>query len=395
MVGNTASKAAQPKFDWVLTVLVFILSAFGVFCVSVATFGAGKEASESILNNIINSYYGMRQAIFFLVSPIVIGVITVVLPGDFFHRYANMLYIAAVGLLLVALGSKAVSGVTAWIDMLWGYTIQPAEFIKLGCILVTARYLENETAPLSTLRGVIRLGLMVGIPWVITLAQGEMGSVIVMVFVFAVMMWFGGMKYRHIGITVVLAVVGLVVLIMYWEAIGSYRLERITSFLDPTGSESGSAYQVTNSKIAIGSGGLTGRGTFVEGSFSQLDYVPEDWTDFVFSTIGEAFGFWGGVFVLVLYLLIILRMMYLAAYTSDRFGSMIIIGVMAMLVFHVIENIGMTIGIMPVTGIPLPFLSYGGSNLITNMAGIGLVLHTVRHRKLNNTVTKWNPSRLS
>lgn len=391
MIGNPNRKAAQPKFDWILTILVFLLAAFGVFSVTVATYGASSEASAGILNNIINSYYGMRQSIFLIISPIIIGFIVVVFPADFFHRFAKWLYLLSVILLLITLGSKAVSGVKGWIDMLWGYTIQPAEFIKLTCIIMTAKFLENENAPLSHFKSTMQIGLLVGIPWAITVFQGEMGSVIVMVFVFAVMMWFGGMKYRHMGVAIVLVAAGLLVLIIYWKSIDSYRLERIMSFIDPTGAESGSAYQVTNSKIAIGSGGLNGKGVFVNGSFSQLDYVPEDWTDFIFSTIGEAFGFWGCLFVLLLYLCIIIRMLYLAAYTSDRFGFMIIIGVMAMLVFHVIENIGMTIGLMPVTGIPLPFLSYGGSNLVTNMIGIGLVLHTVRHRKLNNIAPKWSP----
>ena len=125
-------------------------------------------------------------------------------------------------------------------------------------------------------------------------------------------------------------------------------------------------------------------GVFVQGSFSQLDYVPEDWTDFIFSTIGEAWGFVGCAAVVIVYLLIILRMMYLARYTADRFGQMVILGVMAMLLFHVFENVGMTTGLMPVTGIPLPFLSYGGSNLVTNMAGIGLVLNVVKNRSITS-----------
>ena len=156
----------------------------------------------------------------------------------------------------------------------------------------------------------------------------------------------------------------------------------IRDSIDPTLVDESAVYQVTNSKIAIGSGGLSGRGMFVQGAFSQLDYVPEDWTDFIFSTIGEAFGFVGCALVILVYLLIILRMLYLARYTMDRFGQMVIIGVMAMLLFHVFENVGMTTGLMPVTGIPLPFLSYGGSNLVTNMAGIGLVLNVIKNRSV-------------
>lgn len=197
-------------------------------------------------------------------------------------------------------------------------------------------------------------------------------------------MYFGGMRLKLMGGAIALGVAALALLYGYLMATGSdnYRLERILSFIDPTLVDESAVYQVTNSKIAIGSGGLSGRGMFVQGAFSQLDYVPEDWTDFIFSTIGEAFGFVGCALVILVYLLIILRMLYLARYTMDRFGQMVIIGVMAMLLFHVFENVGMTTGLMPVTGIPLPFLSYGGSNLVTNMAGIGLVLNVIKNRSV-------------
>ena len=211
-----------------------------------------------------------------------------------------------------------------------------------------------------------------------------MGSVLVMVFVFGIMMFFGGAKLKVLGSVIAVGVIAFALLYGYMMASGSdnYRLERILSFVNPALVDEGATYQVNNSKIAIGSGGLSGRGTFVQGAFSQLDYVPEDWTDFIFSTIGEAFGFIGCTLVILTYLLIILRMLYLARYTLDRFGQMTIIGVMAMLLFHVFENVGMTTGLMPVTGIPLPFLSYGGSNLVTNMAGIGLVLNVVKNRSV-------------
>ena len=200
-----------------------------------------------------------------------------------------------------------------------------------------------------------------------------------------IMLYFGGVRLRILGGIVAVAVISFALLYGYMVATGStnYRLERILSFVNPAMVDEGATYQVNNSKIAIGSGGLTGRGTFVQGAFSQLDYVPEDWTDFIFSTIGEAFGFVGCALVILGYLMIILRMLYLARYTLDRFGQMVIIGVMAMLLFHVFENVGMTTGLMPVTGIPLPFLSYGGSNMVTNMAGVGLVLNATKNRSVS------------
>ena len=151
--------------------------------------------------------------------------------------------------------------------------------------------------------------------------------------------------------------------------------------------------------MAIGSGGATGIGMFVDGSMSQLNYVPADWTDFIYATIGEAWGFAGCLTVLVMYILILLRMLYLAWFTRDKFGRLVICGVIGMLLFHVFENIAMTLGLMPITGIPLPFLSYGGSNMVTNMGGIGLVLNVTRNRSLSDAIstpqTFYNPYRFS
>jgi len=377
------SRRSRAHFDIPLTLLVFGLAAFGVLAVSVATFSTSSSAEDTLLNYIVASYYGMRQAIFFFIAPIVVGVITY-FPYEFLRRRTMWFYYAACGLLAITLITNQAQGVKAWTDIIWGYTIQPSEFVKLACIIVLAKYLETETNPLGTLRSWTRLAILMGLPAGLTLLQGEMGSVLVIVFVFGIMMYFGGAKMKILLSVIAVGIVAIALLYGYLVATGSenYRLIRILSFVNPALVDEGATYQVNNSKIAIGSGGLSGRGTFVQGAFSQLDYVPEDWTDFIFSTIGEAFGFIGCALVILTYLLIILRMLYLARYTLDRFGQMTIIGVMAMLLFHVFENIGMTTGLMPVTGIPLPFLSYGGSNLVTNMAGIGLVLNVVKNRSV-------------
>ncbi|MEG1891533.1 MAG: FtsW/RodA/SpoVE family cell cycle protein [Clostridia bacterium] len=376
------SRRSHAHFDFQLAALVFAMAAFGVLSVSVATFSTNSATEDTLLNYIVASYYGLRQAIFFMIAPVIVGVITY-FPYEFIRRRSTLFYYFACGLLLVALAGKA-AGVKAWIDIIWGYTLQPSEFVKLACIIVTAKYLETNTDPLGSLRSFVTLAILMGVPWALTLAQGEMGSVLVMIFVFGVMLYFGGIRLRIMGGILATAVIGIALLygIMISTGSDNYRLERILSFINPALVDESAVYQVTQSKIAIGSGGLHGIGIFVPGSFSQLDYVPEDWTDFIFSTIGEAFGFVGCGLVVLMYLLIILRMLFLARYTVDRFGQMVIIGVMAMMLFHVFENVGMTTGLMPVTGIPLPFLSYGGSNLVTNMAGVGLVLNVIKNRSI-------------
>lgn len=378
------SRRSRAHFDLPLVLMIFGLAAFGVLAVSVATFSTSSEVEDTLLNYIVASYYGLRQAIFFIISPIIIGVITF-FPYEFIRRRSMLFYFLACGLLLVALAGEA-AGVKAWIDIIWGYTLQPSEFVKLACIIVIAKYLETNDDPLGDFKSAGRLAVLVGIPWALTLAQGEMGSVLVMIFIFGIMIFFGGVRLRTLIGIVAAGILAIALLYGVTVASGTdnYRITRILSFIDPSLVDSNATYQVNNSKIAIGSGGLNGVGMFVQGSFSQLDYVPEDWTDFIFSTIGEAWGFVGCATVIIVYLCIILRMLYLARYTIDRFGQMVIIGVMAMLIFHVFENVGMTTGLMPVTGIPLPFLSYGGSNLVTNMAGIGLVLNVVKNRSITS-----------
>ena len=374
------SRRSRAHFDLPLVLLVFGLAAFGVLAVSVATFSTSSAEEDTLLNYIVASYYGLRQSIFFLISPVIIGVITY-FPYEFIRRRSSLFYFVACGLLLITLVSNQAQGVKAWTDLIWGYTIQPSEFVKLACIIVVAKYLESTTDPMSDLKGTARLILLMAIPWGLTLLQGEMGSVLVMIFVFGVMMFFGGIRIRTLVGIVAAGAIGLALLYGFTMASGSdsYRLTRILSFLSPELVDESATYQVTQSKIAIGSGGLKGVGMFVQGSFSQLDYVPEDWTDFIFSTIGEAWGFVGCAAVVIIYLLIILRMMYLARYTADRFGQMVILGVMGMLLFHVFENVGMTTGRMPVTGIPLPFVSYGSSFMLVNFVMLGLIGSAWKH----------------
>ena len=253
---------------------------------------------------------------------------------------------------------------------------------------------------MSDTRSFIHIFLIVIIPSLVILMQGETGSLLVIIFMFAVMMYFANVSMKTLGILGGLAVIGIAALAAFVIIAGvdDYRLNRITGWLNPADYSSSDAYQQTMSKMTIGSGGLTGNGMFVTGAITQLNYVPADWTDFIYATIGETWGFVGCISVLVGYILILLRMLYLAWFTRDKFGKLIIIGVMGMLLFHVLENIAMTLGLMPITGIPLPFLSYGGSNMMTNMGGVGLVLNAVKNRSLNVSVntpqTLYNPYRI-
>ena len=377
------NRRAQAHIDIPLILLVASLSVFGVIAVCVATYSIDSTA-ESLLAHIVESSSAMRQCFFLLLAPVIVAVI-VNIPFHILRRFTRLAYVGGTILVLVTWVTNGAEGVKAWTDVIWGYTIQPSEFIKLAMILMLSQELSKEDRPLATLKDFMRIMAMVLIPGVIILASGETGSLIVIIFFFAVMLFFSNVNMKLLLTLAAIAI--LAVLALYGAMIAldieDYRLSRILAFFNPELSPLDDAYQMRQSQIAIGSGGFSGVGTFVDGSMSQLNYVPADWTDFIYATIGEAWGFVGCFAILIVYFLIILRMLYLARYTRDKFGMLIIIGVMGMLLFHVFENIGMALGLMPITGIPLPFLSYGGSNMTANMGGVALVLNVTKNRSLS------------
>ena len=379
IVDNRRSRAHT---DWPLIFMVGALSLFGVVAVCVATFTPTSTA-DSLLAHIIESGSAMKQCFFLMLAPIIVTVLMNI-PYHLIKRFTVFLYWAATILVAITWITNRAEGVKAWTDVIWGYTIQPSEFIKLAMILVLARDLSQEDRPLSTAKDFGKLAWRLILPAVIILASGETGSLIVIVFLCAIMMFFSNVNMRLLLVLAAIVVLALITLYAGMIAldIDDYRLRRILAFVNPELSPLDDAYQMNQSKIAIGSGGWSGIGMFKDGSMSQLNYVPADWTDFIFATIGEAWGFIGCSLIMIIYLCIIIRMLYLARYTTDKYGMLVIIGVMGMLLFHIFENIGMTLGALPITGIPLPFLSYGGSNMTTNMGGLGLVLNVTRNRSL-------------
>ncbi len=360
---------------------MYIMMILGVLFVSVATYNPDVSADLPLINKIVSSQSGRWQAIFTIASPVAVWFI-VSIPYEKFSSYVKLFYYTIIFLLVLVLGTSAIRSVSSWFRLGLGRMLQPSEFAKIAIILMLAKRLSESDKPMSTFADSVKtLGVFI-LPALITLFQGEAGSVMVMAVILYTMMYFGGVNWKWLVGIAVLGAIGAGILFGYGIISGSedYRLLRIMSFLDPQKYYNDAGYQILNSQEAIGSGGANGIGLFIAGSHSHLDFVPEDWTDFVFSTIGEAVGFTGCCIIIFIYFLIIMRMLYLARYTVDKFGRLIIIGVMAMIFFHVFQNIAMTIGIMPITGIPLPFLSYGGSNLFTNIIGVSLVLNVTKNR---------------
>ncbi len=381
MMNATEDRRTKPHFDFILLGLTYILIAIGVVAISVATYNPDISADVPLLNRILNSDSGRWQAIFAVASPAAVWFIVSV-PYEHFRSYARFYYYAVLFLLVLVLGASSIRNVSAWLEVGLGRMIQPAEFAKITIILMLARAMANNPKPLNTFKDAMRVFAIFAIPAGITILQEEIGSVIVMAVIFYLMLYFGGADWKWLTFMAVIAAIGVGTIITYGLISGSesFRLQRILSFLDPAKYPLSGGYQILNSEQAIGSGGTKGIGLFIAGSLSQLNFVPEDWTDFIFATVGEAVGFIGCIIIVLLYMATLLRMLYLARYTYDKFGRLIIIGVMSMLFIHVFQNIAMTVGLMPITGIPLPFISYGGSNLLTNIAGVSLVLNVVKNR---------------
>ena len=371
----------EGRFDWPLVIAVYALSVFGILCITMATYVPSVSENLPLLNKVLASRSGMWQSIFLVVSPIVIGVI-VALPMEIIRARTWLAYMGVLILLVVTLvAGQASSNLRGWLrsDLL-GRSIQISEFSKLSILLMLAKQLSRAEKPMSKFKDFMRTMAIVGAPALVVLAQGETGTVIVIAFMFMAMIYFAGVDIRIILTFITLGVLGVGAIVAYGmlSETTDYRILRLLAFLDPEEYRQTGGYQILMSQKAIGAGQLTGVGTFLPGSWTTLGFVPESSTDAIFTVVGECFGFVGCAAVLLVYLFIILRMIFLARFTDDKFCRLVIIGVVSMLLFHVFQNVAMSMGIMPITGIPLPFLSYGGSNFISNIASVALVLNIAR-----------------
>ncbi|MEA3020180.1 MAG: rod shape determining protein RodA [Actinomycetota bacterium] len=318
-----------------------------------------------------------KQAMFFVIGLGVLAVSTVV---DYrrVRDLAPVLYGACLLLLLAVLSplGATVNGSQSWFSVA-GFQIQPSEFTKLAVILLLAAVCERSRGRLTG-GGVFTTLVLGGIPLGLILLQPDVGSGMVFIAIIAALLLVAGTSTRVLVALMLTAVVG-VIGIFQLNLIQDYQKARLTQFASPGGDTSGTGYNVAQSKITIGAGGLLGAGLF-KGTQTKLRYVPEQQSDFIFTVVGEELGFIGCATLLLLYALIAWRTWRAAQVAKDLLGTLVCVGVLAMLLFQVFENVGMTMGIMPVTGIPLPFMSYGGSSTIMMFAAIGLVLNVHTRR---------------
>jgi rod shape determining protein RodA len=275
----------------------------------------------------------------------------------------------------VQLAGRLVFGSRRWIKVL-GVNLQVSEFVKLVIILVVARYVSELRSDEIKPRDLLKLGGLVGIPAMLVISQPDLGTGLTYLPILAVGILIAGVQWRYLAIV---ALVGALTLPVGWYLLKDYQRQRLVTFLDPSGDPRGAGYQVIQSKIAVGDGGVWGRGV-TRGTQTQLRFLPATHTDLIFSSFAEEHGFVGVVVVLSLYFLLLMQIVQNAQMAPDRAGMYVCMGVAALLLFHVLVNVGMVVGRMPVTGIPLPLMSSGGSNMFSVFMMLGLV-NNVRLRR--------------
>lgn len=369
----TKSRSERRRFltssDPALNIAVLLLAILGIILVYAATrdwFAAnGQDPEYYLKRQIINVVIGIALAYgATLVDYRVLRAYTPILWG------IGVLGLTAV--LIPGLGS-VVNGARSWISLPGGFQIQPAELAKITIIVGMALILSEREAGMKgpSDRQVLYSLIVAAVPILLIVLQPDLGTVLIISAAVLSIIAISGARLRWVVGLLVVGITGAYVAVATGE-VSDYQLNRLRSFIDPYADPQASGYQLRQARITIGSGGLLGKGLF-DGPQTNGRFVPEQQTDFIFTVSGEELGFLGSSFILFLYAVILMRGFSIAKRTNDLFGRLVTMGVVAWFSFQIFQNIGMTMGLMPMTGVPLPFLSYGGSSMFANMIAIGLL----------------------
>jgi rod shape determining protein RodA len=374
--------AKLKKIDMLIVVILVLFMIFSIILVYSATLHQTKIAIPIQKNVIIY----------------IVGFVGFIIMTLFDYRVlmktAPYLYLAGiVSLLAVYFLGTEINGAKGWFKLPGGLDLQPAELMKLILIIaLSAWMLRRHGDKLELSRDILPIGLIVMLPFILVLIQPDLGNSIIYLIILLGMLWIGNIKYTHVLIGLAVIVGGFLLMyylyMHYHEGIKAFLepkgfahwLKRIDTFINPSTVSSDASYQVDNSIHAIGSGGLKGEG-YLNGSSIQSNFIPYAYSDSIFVVVGEEFGFRGAAILLLMYFVLIYRMILISIQSATISGAYIVVGVVSMFVFQIFENVGMLVGIMPLTGITLPFISYGGTSLLINMLSLGMVMSVRLHQE--------------
>ena len=347
--------------DRVLFITTLALSMLGLLMIFSAT-RVGLERDN------LPASFSMERQMIFVAAGLILFVALSFVDYRELGQLAHIIYLGMIALLALVFLFPAVKGAQRWFDL--GYfQLQPSEFSKTACVIALAAVLGRPQVKLRW--GRIGQALVVmAVPGILIFLQPDLGTMLVFAFLTIVMLFGAGISGRQILVLSGLGM-GLLAAVVQLGVLREYQIDRIRVLMDPTIDPTGIGWNLRQSKLAVGSGQLTGKGLF-QGQQTNFQYVPEQGTDFIFTAVGEQLGFVGGILVIAAFLVLVWRLLVIAANARDRFGALVALGIAAMFVFHVFVNIGMTIGIMPVTGLPLPFLSAGGSSFLNFSIALGI-----------------------
>jgi rod shape determining protein RodA len=369
---RTARRAPFRHLDPVLLSTAFFLIAFGVVMVYSAT--AARQSSAGL----DPTYFMKRQILFASLGLLVLGLLSV-LDYRRLRTAAAFGYLASLVLLAAVLSplGEEVSGARRWIN-LGPLQFQPSEITKVVLLVVLAAYLARRDGQIRKRDIGVVLGL-VGLPAALIFLEPDLGTMLVLLCLTGGLLMVAGTKFRHLVALALLAVVAVFGALQLGLVRG-YQVERLTAFMAPSPDVRSTGYNLAQSKIAIASGGVTGKGLGAENTQTSLAFVPEQHTDFIFTAVGEQLGFVGSAALLAAFALLIWRALRIAAISPDLFGTLLASGIALLWAIQVFVNVGMTMGMMPITGIPLPFVSFGGSSLIVNLIAVALLLNVHMRR---------------
>ena len=360
-------KKLTKNIEWSILICTIVLVGIGLFAVYSATMSAGLEEFR-------------KQWMWIFIS-IPFLIIFTVIDYDSLAKISPIVYGFALISLVAVLFTKPISGATSWFDF-GTISFQPSEFAKIALVLfwglLISRFKRKDEKSINKITRLFILLLTIAIPLALIVKQPDYGTAISITISCVFMLFVGGIHKRYIIIAALLIVIA--VPLFYFFAMPEHAKKRIQVFLNPELDPRGSGYNLTQSKIAIGAGQVFGMG-FLKGNQTQLGFLYPKSTDFIFSVIGEEMGFVFCAIIIVLYVVLITKSVYVAKTAKDDLGAVIAAGIAGIFFFHMLENIGMTMGLLPITGVPLPFVSYGGSSLLSNFIMIALLLNVSGRRQ--------------